>query len=609
MLLVVSRPNPRRTCARRVAVASVFALIGGLVSLTVSPAQADVSADSPDCNYSADHVTNADLLLQGIYRIAPWDPVKLPLNLTWTENPYKDDSWQNTQHNLRWTLDLLQAALSRPADERYAGRLYGILRDWEADNPRPGAKSKWAWSDHSTARRAIVLACVNDLLPPTTDTNKALLQRMLKKHGSTLAEDGFYVKYGNHALDQSIGLVEMGRVLGYQPFIDKAGYRINEFIGRSLDVQGVMNEQSVYYQYYNYTRYLAARARLEDAGAEVGPNFARVARMPNFLAHATLPTGRYEMIGDTNDSAAPVIPDTIAEYAATGGGSGPKPARTVAKYSAGFLFARSGWGREDVRAATDETFFSTKWGAAPVLHGHADGMSLTLASWGSRLLIDSGLYRYGSDPFRLYVKGRSAHNVVTVDGSTWSNTAATGRVVDNTLTSDKYVDIQLRGAGYPGVTHTRRITYSRALDYLVVDDRLSSTATHKYRQVWHLGSDADPVVIGSKNVRTRRAKGNVLIAQLYGRPTTRIVKGATSPIQGWTSYSYGKMSKTPAAEVIQTGRSVRYITLLVPGSGQPRPNLRSFKTIPGGYMIRLTNNGKTEQLSVSGSTVKVYALS
>jgi hypothetical protein len=396
----------------------------------------------------------------------------------------------------------------------------------------------------------------------------------------------------------------MGRVLEHQPFIDKAEYRINEFIGRSLDTQGVINEQSVGYQYYNYRRYLTALDRLEDAGAEAGPEFDRVARMPNFLAHATLPNGRYEMIGDTSDTAAAAIPGTFAEYAATRGASGPKPDRTVARYSAGYLFARSGWGRDGVRAPSDETFFSTKWGAAPILHGHADGMSLTLGSWGARLLLGPGIYRYGVDPFRVYVKGRSAHNIVTVDGATWSNSAGTGRVVDNSLTSDKYVDIQLRAAGYPGVTHTRRITYSRALDYLIVDDQLSSTATHTYRQVWHLGWDADPVVSGSK-VQTRRTKGNVLIAQLYGRPTARIVKGATSPIQGWTSYTYGKISKTPAAEVIQTGRSVRYITLVVPARGQPKPSIKSFKASSGGFDITMTNNGRTERLVVGGSKVWV----
>jgi hypothetical protein len=44
--------------------------------------------------------------------------------------------------------------------------------------------------------------------------------------------------------------------------------------------------------------------------------------------------------------ASPVIaiPGTEAEFAATRGASGPRPARTVVRYDAGYLFARSGWG-------------------------------------------------------------------------------------------------------------------------------------------------------------------------------------------------------------------------------------------------------------------------
>jgi hypothetical protein len=106
-------------------------------------------------------------------------------------------------------------------------------------------------------------------------------------------------------------------------------------------------------------------------------------------------------------------------------------------------------------------------------------------------------------------------------------------------------------------------------------------------------------------VYTRKTRGNVLIAQLHGRPATRIVKGSTSPIQGWTSYRFGQLAKTPAVEVIQKGRSVRYITLLVPASGHPRPKLKSFRAFTGGYQITLTLGGKTETLTVYGKKVSV----
>jgi hypothetical protein len=155
---------------------------------------------------------------------------------------------------------------------------------------------------------------VNDLLEPS-DENETLIKRMLKKHGDTLLEDGFYVKYGNHALDQSIALLEIGRALKpidperSAAFLAKAEERLNDYVGRSVDTQGVMNEQAVFYQWFNYHRYGIALDRLDDADVTPGPDFDRVALMPRFLAHATLPNGRYEMIGDTQDLPAyPICP-------------------------------------------------------------------------------------------------------------------------------------------------------------------------------------------------------------------------------------------------------------------------------------------------------------
>ena len=594
LLQFTSWLNTRRSRTRQLAVAIGFAVIAATISLPLSPAHANhaaVDENDSDCKYSSDPVGNSNRIRQNYYEMKPWDERWLGRDLKWTEDPFRDDSWQNTLHTLTWTLDLLQAAKREDDGEVYENRLYEHIKDWWFDN-YPHPKSRWAWSDHSTARRAIVLVCVNDALEPE-GSKKTLIDQMLKKHGEVLLRDDFYVKYGNHALDQSIALLEIGRVLNSGAFKNKAAERLNDYVGRSVDSQGVMNEQSVGYQKYNHSRYVVAMKRLIDAHIDPGPNFDRVALMPNFLVHATLPTGTYEMLGDTQDSPGTTSPATD---------------RTVARYNAGFLFARSGWGRDGIRAARDETFFSSRWGPGPVLHGHADGLSLTLASWGSRLLIDSGLYRYGSDPFRVYMRSRAAHNVVTVDGALWNEKVGSGRVIDNTLVSNKYVDLELRVAnGYPGVTHTRRITYSRALDYLIVDDRLTSTTARTYRQLWHLGWDANPVVDG-RVTRTRKSTGNLLIAQLYGRTTSRVVKGQTSPIQGWTSYRYGKLSKTPTIEAIQQGRSVRYITLLAPAKYQPKPDLKSFKATSGGYDITLRINGKTERLITNGKNVGAWAI-
>ncbi|HKY59155.1 MAG TPA: hypothetical protein VJL80_14040, partial [Aeromicrobium sp.] len=134
-------------------------MIAALLTVGAPPAKAALSPEDADCRDSADPVAAAESLLDDIYAFGVWPARKLSTDLTWTENPFNDDNWQSHLHALRWATNLLQAELSEKSGI-YGNRLYEILADWESTNPRPGAPSSWAWSDHTTAGRALVLVCV-----------------------------------------------------------------------------------------------------------------------------------------------------------------------------------------------------------------------------------------------------------------------------------------------------------------------------------------------------------------------------------------------------------------------------------------------------------------
>jgi hypothetical protein len=215
------------------------------------------------------------------------------------------------------------------------------------------------------------------------------------------------------------------------------------------------------------------------------------------------------------------------------------------------------------------------------------------------------MYSYTSSPYRTFFKGRSAHNVVTVDGLAWS---PVGTSLLSYAATSTYVDVRLRAAGYAGVTHTRRITYSRGMDYLVVDDQLVSASRHTYRQLWHFVQDAHPTV-GAAGVVTQRRRGNVLVRQLVGTPQVRIVGGQTSPVQGWISYTYGIKVPAPVAEAIRTGTNVRYVTLIVPAAGRPGPKVGGFRLTSTGYTITVAIGIHAERLTVGGTSVSLTKLS
>jgi hypothetical protein len=161
--------------------------------------------------------------------------------------------------------------------------------------------------------------------------------------------------------------------------------------------------------------------------------------------------------------------------------------------------------------------------------------------------------------------------------------------------------------GYPGVTQTRRVTYSRDLDYFLVEDRMQSSTTHTYRQLWHFVNGAN-VATGVSSVWTRRAHGNVLIRELAGSPTLRIVTGQTSPIQGWISYSYGTKIAAPVEEAILKGTNVRYLTLIVPAAGAAKAAVSQLQLTGTGYAVTVAIGGHAERVTVSGSSVTINKL-
>jgi len=530
----------------------------------------------------------------GSLTIPPLPAWQIPADPTWREDPYHDAAWAIRYESLRY-VDHLVGDWCRDGDQALLERARFLMTDWLADNQQDAA-ARWAWYDHSVAWRTFVLIDAIGVMPAET-----WLMPAIEEHGAWLVEhsDGA----GNHALNANRGLLAAGCFLGRQDWIDLAVRHIDGLLRESVDAQGVTNEQSVMYQDYNYGIYNEARDELVACGQPESPYFHRITLMPRLLAFATLPNGEYEMLGDTPKVKAPGIEGTWAEFAATGGRSGPKPNSTDAIFARGFAFVRSGWGEN--RPFRDELELSLRFGAGREFHGHDDGGSITLYGLGSRLLFDAGKNTFqGAKPWTQYFIGRTAHNVVTVDGldyepdtTTTMQSALGGRDAFFAMSND----------GYAGVSNVRTVLYSRARRYVIVEDRMSSADWHTYRQLWHLGPNADPRVDG-RAVLTNGPRGNVEILQLLGG-TSRVLTGSADPRQGWLTFDYQQVAPAPAVEQSQSGRVVRYVTILLPfRANAPDVSGRVVALFSDGYTVDVTIKGKTERWTVHGTNVSVSDL-
>ncbi|MDP8904044.1 MAG: heparinase II/III-family protein [Chloroflexota bacterium] len=537
-------------------------------------------------NLSEKLVLNSD----GELTIPPLRAWQLPANPTWRENPFSDKYWLIRYQSLRYVEHLL-AAWCADGDDALLERAAFLFRDWLADNPK-GAAANWAWYDHPVAWRTFVFVRAASVMPA-----ESWLRPAVAAHGSWLAS---YTGVGNHALNANRGLLQAGCFLGRQDWIDLAVGRMESLLRSSIDGQGVTNEQAIAYQQYNFTIYSAARDELLACGQPESEYFHRVVLMPNLLAHATLPNGDYEMLGNTFRMPALAVPGTPAEFTATRGESGQKPSSTDAIFRRGYAFVRSGWGEN--RPYEDEVMLSIRFGAGRAFHGHDEGGALTLYGLGSRLLLDSGKNSFqGAKPWTPFFLGRSAHNVVTVDGLTYRRSTSTTM---SRVLGERSAFFLLGNGGYSGVSNTRSVLYSRQGRYVLVDDRLASTEYRTFRQLWHLAEDAKPLVDGNRVV-TRGPNGNVQIIELSSGAATRVVTGRSSPTQGWLTYEYKKVVAAPSVERIRRGTSARYLTLLVPFRGSTDIKARIVQRWSDGYQVDVTIDGQTERVTVRGTTVSV----
>jgi len=582
-----------------VVASAILALAGfGFSPVTSRAADGGTPPPAGDCSFGTSEKTlaRADQIMAGQLPLGTFPAVTLPAVPTWSEAEFSGDlNWLFNYHALRWLLPLLQAG-QETGNAAYIDRATYLLQDWLFTNPRIGSHSAMAWNDHATAWRASVLACATGVIgtPPWLATG-------LLNHGAVLASNNFYVKHGNHALNQNVGLLDIGCALNNPAWTSLAASRLATLVSESVDPQGATNEQSIEYALYNYDNYNRARRHLTACGLGVPANFSRINLIPQFLAYATNPDGSYEQLGDMEFARSRVITGTEAEFAATGGLSGPRPESTIQRYAAGFLFARSGWG--ETTPFNQETLLTLRFGpgkfGAGTSHGHADGGSLTFSALGRRLLVDPGKYTYAEGVWRKYFIGRTAHNVVTVDGLAYDDSRPT-RI--STSTKPTSLLTVTTNVGYKSVIQQRRVMWSRTGNFLVVDDALSSGVTRTFRQTWHLPTDAAPTIAGQR-IDTHGEPSNLAVIQLINKPISRIVSGATNPIQGWVSNTYQTKEAAPVIEAKLRGRSARFITLLVPYAGEtPAISARVVRLSTTGYVIDVTIGTRTERITVSAKS-------
>lgn len=477
-------------------------------------------------------------MLDGWVKIRGFDPVNLGRDIDWSADPFDHASFQATLHSMEWVRPLLSAAAA--GDARAATRATAILSDWLDDHQGDAEEiSEYAWSERPAGLRTRVLACTVAVLGESAEFVEAL-----RAHAVVLADPENYAGEWNHGLDQDIGVLVAACVLNDQGLWDAAVQRATDTSLAVVTAEGVTTEQAIGYHEYNYRQLGWIIEIVRACGGEADERLIdRHGRMPSFLAHATTPQGVYGQLGDVYAMRPRAGSGTEAEFAATGGQRGRKPATRSAIYEAsGYAFGRTGWGAQ--RPFEEESWFALRFGPPRQIHGHHDHMSVLYAAHGENILTEGGFSGYDADPYLAWLRGPAAHNVVVAPnaaGAQWRNPHTELVEAKVKGTSHRF---ELRDQPYDDVVRTRNITIDLETDRLVVRDRMEGSVPRVYEQLWHLPPGA-AVQLDRTTVRARVGSAEVIIRQLLPVGRIEVVQGQVDPFQGWVSREFRQREEAP----------------------------------------------------------------
>ncbi len=519
-------------------------------------------------------------LLNGLVSVDRYRPVAIGLHPTWSEDPYHSNYWRFNYYALRPTEDLLSAFLSS-GDAKYARALLRLDLSFFAAEPR----SRFAWVDpHAVAFRSMVLVDEWWALREhheLTEAESTAFLRELQKTGRYLSDRNHYQPGANHGVNESVALLELAldfpTLPGARSWRMIAQTRLREGLAELVDADGSLIENAPFYHFYTLEKYWQLLQFTDRAQVTVAPDLRqKIARMVSFGTYVLRPDSSVPLLGaslattihDRGVFARLTHDDPAFEYVLTHGTRGQAPPRTSVFFPhAGLTILRSGWGKGRSFGSQSQLTFNV--GAYRTAHSQLDGLSVTLFGEGRVLIPAPGLYVYpGRHPGALfrYFHGTASHNTVVVDG----RDQIEGAVSPGEFHTRAGVTWQSAESSlYPGVIHRRLVAMLDASHYLVLD-RLSSSTTHDYRQLFHLFPGAHVSLLGS--TATARSQGSatpsLTISQLGPVGGSEALRARWQTPRSLCSSRYKQAVECQTVAYLQHGKTAEYTTLLT--IGHPR---------------------------------------
>lgn len=575
--------------------------------------------------------------------------------IDWSINPmpsgYAEWTWQLSRHHF-WP-DLGRAYWDT-GDEKYAKAFVFQMNSWIKQNPVPLNRaenvraSRWRTIEAGIRMDGTWWESLYYFLssPSFTDEDVVTMVKSCAEHAQYLMK---FPMTGNWLTMEANGLYHVGAML---PEFKEAKTWRDTGIARlykELDIQvypdGAQIELTTGYHQVSLRNFVGAVEIARLNGYPLPTDYvAKLERMYDYDLFAAMPNGN---LPGLNDGGYTNVRRYLSEgfgffpqrkdfqWMATDGAKGSPPEKTSYAFPyAGQFVMRSGWDKNARYLLLDAGPFG--YG-----HQHEDKLSFVIHAYGANLLVDGGNYAYDNSPWRRYVIGSYAHNLIHVDGQyqrrggfsrdryvvkeplphVWKTTK------DYDYASASFGALPEEGFGAkrekPAV-HTRHILFVKgqgaapeekaARDYWLVVDVLQprDDKPHTYEAMFHL--DVNDVAVDSATKRVlslNKADANLAIIPAADNGlSVDIVKGQEKPfVQGWMPAGGYKVRPIPTAVFKRTASGVcHFVYVFFPlptGVKSPVASVQTSSFSPEAIRVSVKlDNGRTDEIQV-GSNIQI----
>ncbi len=297
-----------------------------------------------------------------------------------------------------------------------------LMQRWVRANP-PGTGTGWRpYPNSLRIVNWIKWACAGGVLPAACVQSLATQARWQRRR-----IEWHYL--GNHLLANAKALVCAGCFFAGDEADEwrRTGLRIYaQQLPEQILADGGHYELSPMYQSLMLEDLLDL-VNLAAAYPALAPEFpeairASITPMRRWLAAMCHPDGGISFFNDAAVGVAPE-PSALEAYAARLGFT-----EAVAPADGVTHLAESGYVRMQRGPAVVIADVGQVCADVCPAHAHADTLSFEMSLWGQRVMVNTGVSRYGYGPVRDTQRGTAAHNTVTVDGKNSSDVWASFRV-------------------------------------------------------------------------------------------------------------------------------------------------------------------------------------